>query len=544
MNARLRLGFTIIELVIVISVIAIIAAILIPTFDGVIDNAEKVNITQEIRDLYMDYFVNNPVDASKYANLLYYKEDGCIFTIKNGIVADEYFSSEAEALASLVDVPDGYRVLTTEERGFLAVVSKSEIPESKWKGTSALAVGDEITYREAGCDYLLYFNHLINDLSLLRCDSQGKPFSCISASSDYENDTHHLINRFNDLSERKLILVFMGMNDYLYNTPIGNIEDADDISLYGALNTIIPGILEKKPGSRLVFVTPMPIYMESGQSTNAVGHSIKDYAEAIKRACEKYDVDVIDLYSLFPLDPMHKQVRDNYMPDGIHPNEEGHRLIARIIESGLSDISLPSVDPESNYIRTGKMTFGNRFSSDSEKDNIICSVDNIFLSYGMMINVKNDEIYNVTLVKTDSILSSNVISEINVSNNSEFLIDESGWYGLVIESKNGKAFDLESKDMLLDYISFSMRIKYDYQWYTTEFKINLPSGTLIRIKSDTTQWHYNNNDAIDLNESGWIKNDYVIKNDGYYGFTLNVSNDKEFVNDLFHYLYISGYSSE
>ena len=44
-----RKGFTITELVIVIAVIAILAAVLIPTFAGIIDKANNSTITQETR---------------------------------------------------------------------------------------------------------------------------------------------------------------------------------------------------------------------------------------------------------------------------------------------------------------------------------------------------------------------------------------------------------------------------------------------------------------------------------------------------------------
>ncbi|MCR5694346.1 MAG: type II secretion system GspH family protein [Clostridia bacterium] len=44
-----RKGFTIVELVIVIAVIAILAAVLIPTFSGVIDRANRSAATQEAR---------------------------------------------------------------------------------------------------------------------------------------------------------------------------------------------------------------------------------------------------------------------------------------------------------------------------------------------------------------------------------------------------------------------------------------------------------------------------------------------------------------
>lgn len=44
---RNKKGFTIVELVIVIAVIAILAAVLIPTFSSVIDNANKSSALQE-----------------------------------------------------------------------------------------------------------------------------------------------------------------------------------------------------------------------------------------------------------------------------------------------------------------------------------------------------------------------------------------------------------------------------------------------------------------------------------------------------------------
>ncbi len=49
MKKNTRKGFTITELVIVIAVIAILAAVLIPTFSGVIKKAESSAITQETR---------------------------------------------------------------------------------------------------------------------------------------------------------------------------------------------------------------------------------------------------------------------------------------------------------------------------------------------------------------------------------------------------------------------------------------------------------------------------------------------------------------
>lgn len=52
-------GFTIVELVIVIAVIAILAAVLIPTFSSVIDNANKSAAMQEAREAYLNYLAEH-----------------------------------------------------------------------------------------------------------------------------------------------------------------------------------------------------------------------------------------------------------------------------------------------------------------------------------------------------------------------------------------------------------------------------------------------------------------------------------------------------
>ena len=47
-----RKGFTIVELVIVIAVIAILASVLIPTFSGVVEKANKSKALQEVKSAY------------------------------------------------------------------------------------------------------------------------------------------------------------------------------------------------------------------------------------------------------------------------------------------------------------------------------------------------------------------------------------------------------------------------------------------------------------------------------------------------------------
>ena len=74
-----RKGFTIVELVIVIAVIAILAAVLIPTFSGVIQKANESSAQQEARTA-----LSNSLSMSSNATLT----NGTLFVIKNG---NEYY---------------------------------------------------------------------------------------------------------------------------------------------------------------------------------------------------------------------------------------------------------------------------------------------------------------------------------------------------------------------------------------------------------------------------------------------------------------------
>lgn len=62
-------GFTIVELVIVIAVIGILAAVLIPTFNGIINKAEESKSLQETRNTLTEYISQN---STANAGMMFY----------------------------------------------------------------------------------------------------------------------------------------------------------------------------------------------------------------------------------------------------------------------------------------------------------------------------------------------------------------------------------------------------------------------------------------------------------------------------------------
>ena len=92
-----RKGFTITELVIVIAVIAILAAVLIPTFSGIIGKANDSKTLQEARNLMVSYTANNDADVpSEYYIRVGEGDDAVYYKVTNGQLSD---TKEAENFA-------------------------------------------------------------------------------------------------------------------------------------------------------------------------------------------------------------------------------------------------------------------------------------------------------------------------------------------------------------------------------------------------------------------------------------------------------------
>ena len=94
-NRKAKKGFTIIELVIVIAVIGILAAVLIPTFSGVIEKANLTKDMEEAKNAYTNFLVSQEnIDVASYN-----------FCIKSGthyfVVVGGQFDSKAYDHASL-----------------------------------------------------------------------------------------------------------------------------------------------------------------------------------------------------------------------------------------------------------------------------------------------------------------------------------------------------------------------------------------------------------------------------------------------------------
>ncbi len=77
-------GFTIVELVVVIAVIAILAAVLIPTFSGVTGKAKDAALKADLKAAYTQYLSDKTAADGDAADVVYIKYNSDYYMVANG----------------------------------------------------------------------------------------------------------------------------------------------------------------------------------------------------------------------------------------------------------------------------------------------------------------------------------------------------------------------------------------------------------------------------------------------------------------------------
>ncbi len=162
-----------------------------------------------------------------------------------------------------------------------------------------------------GCDCLI--NYAINGISI--------------SSTAATLPEYAIAKRYSIMEDADIVLVCAGTNDYGCGVQIGSIDDCEDVSFYGALDTLFRGLKEKYPRSEIYFVKPIHRCDENG---NVIGLRLEEYREAIEKKARQYMIPTIDGFEI-PIDPKKEEHRKRYSKDGVHINPEGHRIYGEFV---------------------------------------------------------------------------------------------------------------------------------------------------------------------------------------------------------------------
>lgn len=136
------------------------------------------------------------------------------------------------------------------------------------------------------------------------------------------------------------VVVFGGTNDFGHgDRPIGSFEDKTEDTFYGACRVLMETLLERYHGKPIVIMTPLHRSNEQDPwGDHRREHPtlpLCGYVKIIKEVAEYYSLPVLDLWAVSGMQPAVPVIKEKYMPDGLHPSDAGHALIANLLGNFL-----------------------------------------------------------------------------------------------------------------------------------------------------------------------------------------------------------------
>ena len=135
-----------------------------------------------------------------------------------------------------------------------------------------------------------------------------------------------------------MILVMGGTNDGFCASEkeLGSLEKREKDTFTGDLDELLFGLQKDYPDAQIVLITPLPNVLHD------LLRKSRDYllpqsafVRVMKQLGEEHGIPVIDLYNSNFLDTHDAAVIHALMPDGVHGNETGYRMLAQHIAAQL-----------------------------------------------------------------------------------------------------------------------------------------------------------------------------------------------------------------
>ena len=208
------------------------------------------------------------------------------------------------------------------------------------RGLKINFLGDSITYGAGVSGPDKIFHAILQretGIAEVRNYGIGSTRYAVQKGTDYRPkdtwaDTLSFCERFDKMDDdADMIVVFGGTNDYGHgDAPLGCMGDRTPDTFYGACHYLYSGLIKKYIGKPIVIMTPTHRVNETSNVAErpvAFG-TLKQYVDIIREVAEFYSLPVLDLYAVSGLQPEVPEIREMYMPDGLHPNDKGHIIIA------------------------------------------------------------------------------------------------------------------------------------------------------------------------------------------------------------------------
>ncbi len=210
------------------------------------------------------------------------------------------------------------------------------------KGSTINFLGDSITEGVgASCPENCFVSVLERRFGLKKANNYGIGGSRIArqrvvTSEPYDRDFCMRLAEMDESADA--VVVFGGTNDYGHGeAPLGMPCDREPDTFYGACHYLMDGLLARYPSKPVMIVTPLHRLDEDNPKGDGTGRKqqsvapLSVYRRILLEVAEQYALPVLDLYATSGIQPANPVSRERLCPDGLHPSDEGHALIARRI---------------------------------------------------------------------------------------------------------------------------------------------------------------------------------------------------------------------
>jgi len=168
----------------------------------------------------------------------------------------------------------------------------------------------------------------------------GTRIACRSVLRPNEREDRRFSTRVDSMDpEADIIVVFGGTNDYGHgDAPLGSFFDRTEDTFYGACHYLFLQLLDKYPGKPIVVLTPLHRSDENEVTYKGKENQptiLADYVRIVREVAQYYSLPVCDLWANAGICPTVASNREALCPDGCHPNDAGHALLAERIGNFL-----------------------------------------------------------------------------------------------------------------------------------------------------------------------------------------------------------------
>jgi len=224
-----------------------------------------------------------------------------------------------------------------------AVIAANTIDFS---GMKIACLGDSITEaanltKLEGYEQMTYPYHLSQLLGAKEVVNLGIGGSSIGRYWD-----NAFVDRYREIpQDTDLIIVMGGTNDGFCASrkELGSLAERSERTFAGDLNELLKGLKESYPEAEIVLVSPLPnVLHDMLRRERSYLLSQAVFADMMQQLATEYGVHYIDLYHSNLLDTHDAAVIHNFMPDGVHGNEAGYRILAEHIAAEIIKMYEPS----------------------------------------------------------------------------------------------------------------------------------------------------------------------------------------------------------